>query len=376
MKLRTEPTALDIDVSLGEPTPASLLRVLIGESDVTTSARLAIDDPSIGTLAGATFTVDGYRGGVATITVEVGSISTTVPVAVRIHGVRFMDGVPAAASNWLAPGNDVAAAFAIEPGDGAVLPPGLGKLEVDFDADDADDVHEVSLTSPYADIHVFAPNTTGPRHIELTPDEWRVIASTNRGGASALDVRSTVAGGGAPVHVISAQLELADLDPSSLVFGGAAADATGTLISTPQLYRYDLPTAAIDPFVLEPSDGTGCIGCHIAVSPDGTRIAAAGKATAAGTIVGMIIDTGTRTVTTVADTSPWNTGVYDPGGRLVTSFTTTGELTLRDGATAAVIATLALGEPAAGPAISPDGHSLAYVARANIKGALSAAKCA
>lgn len=362
--LRIEPPALDIDVSLGAPVPAASLRVFATDTDVTASAKLSLDDPALGTLAGATFTPDGHRGGAATILVEAEGTSVQVAVAVRIHGVRFTGGVPASASTWLAPGNDVAAAHPVEPGDGAVLPPGLGKLEVDFGADDADDVHQVSLTSAYADIHVYAPGTPGPRHIELTADEWQAVASTNRGGAAALEVRSTTRGGGAPVHVTSAHLELADVDPSSLVFGGAAADATGALVSTPQLYRYDMPRAAIDPFVREPADGTGCIGCHIAVSPDGKRIAGAGKATAAGGIVGMIIDTGTRSVTAVADAPPWNTGVYDPGGRLVTSNTATGELALRDGATAAVIATLALGEPAAGPAISPDGHSLAYAAMA------------
>jgi len=112
--------------------------------------------------------------------------------------VRFAGGVPASASTWLAPGKDVATAHPVEPGDGAVLPPGLGKLEVDFGADDADDVHEVSLTSAYADIHVYAPGAPGPRHIELTAEEWQVVASTNRGGAAALAVRSTTRGGGAP----------------------------------------------------------------------------------------------------------------------------------------------------------------------------------
>jgi hypothetical protein len=58
--------------------------------------------------------------------------SIKVAVAVRIHGVRFTGGVPASASTWLAPGNDAATAHPVEPGDGAVLPPGLGKLEVDF----------------------------------------------------------------------------------------------------------------------------------------------------------------------------------------------------------------------------------------------------
>jgi hypothetical protein len=359
--LHLEPAALDVGVSLNIAPPAASLRVLVGDRDVTGSAILALDDPSLGTLAGSTFTPDGHRGGVATITVAAEGQLGSVPVTVRIHCTRFAAGVSASATTWLAPGNDIASTDPLEPGDGAVLPPGLGKLEVDFGADAADDVHEVSLTSPYADVHVFAPGTTGSRHIELTPDEWQVIAATDRGADATLEVRSTKSGGGSPVHVITAHVELADIDPSSLVFGGATVDATGAMTSTPQLYRYDLPHAAVTPYVIEPADGSGCIGCHVAVSRDGAHIAAAGKTSGTGTIVGMIIDTRSRSVTAVGNSPPWNTGVYDPSGRLLTSYTATGELTLRDGATAAVIGTLAIGEPAAGPAISPDGTSLAYV---------------
>ena len=59
---------------------------------------------------GATFTPDGHRGGAATILVEAEGTSVKVAVAVRIHGVRFTGGVPASASTWLAPGNDVSSA--------------------------------------------------------------------------------------------------------------------------------------------------------------------------------------------------------------------------------------------------------------------------
>lgn len=108
--LRIEPPTLDVDVSLGEPLPAASLRVLAIDTDVTASAKLSLDNPALGTLAGATFTPDGHRGGAATILVEADGTSVKVAVAVRIHGVRFTGGVPASASTWLAPGNDVAAA--------------------------------------------------------------------------------------------------------------------------------------------------------------------------------------------------------------------------------------------------------------------------
>ena len=362
-QLRVEPAAIDVDVALGEPVPAISLRALAGNADVTSTATLALDDPSLGTVAGATFTPDGHAGGTATIAVSAGGDTVAVPVEVHVHGVRFAVGVSPSVTALLAPGHDAAATYPLEPGDGAVLPPGLGGLEVDFGADDADTVSEVSLVSPFADIHIYAPGTPGPRHVALTPDEWQAIARTNRGGDATLEVRSVAASGG-PVHVLSAHVEIADVDPSAFVFGGAEVDAAGTITGRPRLYRYDPHAAASELFVAEPPGGSGCIGCHLSVSPDGKHIVAAGMTGAGGAIDGMIIDTTTRSITTIAATSPWNTGVYDPGGRLLTSYTATGDLTLRDGATAAPIATLALGEPAAGPAISPDGRELAYAAMA------------
>lgn len=357
MELRVEPATIDIDVSLGEPLPAVPLHVLFEGRDVTSEATFALDSAALGAVAGPSFVSDGHTGGTAKIAVAAHDITTSVEVTVHVHGVRFVAGAPPAASTWLAPGHDVAVSQPIEPGDGTMVPANLGTLEVDFGLAASDDIHEVSLTAPYVDLHVYAG---GAAHVALTPDEWIALSRTARGGTATIEARSTLSGGGHDVHVVTSQVEIADLDARSLVFGGGLSDANGALASTPQLYHYDMGRAAITPFVSQPADGSGCIGCHLAVSRDGRHIAAAGKANAAGTIVGMIIDTGSHAVTQIADTSPWNTGAYDPGGRLLTSWTETGDLILRDGDTAAPITTLALGEAAAGPDISPDGHALVY----------------
>jgi hypothetical protein len=354
--LRVEPEVIDVDVDLAQPAPQVELRVFLDDKDVTEEASFAVAGKPLGTMAGAQWISDGHTGGTGSITVSAAGATAMVPVTATVHETRFC-GVPAEAANWFT-SQDVAVVQPLDPEDGAVLPPTLGKLEVDFGADDADDIHEVAVTAPYLDIRVYAPGAPGPRHLELDADEWQAIGSTTRGDGFALDVRSTKTGGGAAVHTVSSHLEVADLDASTLVFGGADTDANGGLTGRPELYRYDMPHAAITPFA-----SADCIGCHIAVSPDGKRIAAAGMATpGSGVIVGMTIDVASGAVTISNDA--WNTGVYDPGGRLLTSLTATGELTLRDGTTAAPIMTVPLGEPAAGPAISSDGRSLAYAVMA------------
>jgi hypothetical protein len=357
--LRVEPAQIDLDVELHEPAPSVGLRVFRDDTDVTGRATFALAGAPVATIAEARLVSDGYTGGAATLTVSVDADTASIPVTATIHETRLVAGTSNVVPSWFTSTQDALVSQPLEPSDGAVVPPDLGALDVEFGADDADNIHEVVVTAPYLDLRVYAMGAPGPRQVSLDGDEWRAIASTARGASIALAVRSTQAGGGATVHATSATVDIADLDASELVFGGAPTDASGAIAGRPQLYRYDMHRAAVAPFAQAPADGSGCIGCHIAVSPDGKRIAGAGMVAAGGAIVGMIIDTSTRGLV-VADTSPWNTGTYDPSGLLVTSNTATGELILRDGTTAAPIATLALGEPAAGPTISLDGRFLAY----------------
>jgi hypothetical protein len=165
--------------------------------------------------------------------------------------------------------------------------------------------------------------------------------------------------GGAQAHRTDAALAIADDAMPPLLFSGSHVDATGAPTDLPALYRYDPLLARVELFVAAPQGG--CIGCHISISPDGTRIAAAGGATMGSALQGAIIDVRTRGVTFVDPASPWSTEVFDPSGALVTSYQAQGTLILRDGTTGAEKATLAIGENGAGPAISPDGGTLAYV---------------
>ncbi|HUJ62929.1 MAG TPA: hypothetical protein VLX92_30710, partial [Kofleriaceae bacterium] len=261
---------------------------------------------------------------------------------------------PPGASGWLDAATPVAVDAQLEPGDGAVLPPGLGHLDVDFAANDADDVHRVAITAPYLDLAIDAPGAPGPRHLELTPAEWAAVAAT--APSATLSVASTH-DGDATARVASATIALCDLPIGPLAFSGAPVDATGTLTAGPQLYRYDPAAAQTVPFVAAPAGG--CIGCHESISADGTRIAAAGIDN--GLFVGMIIDTQRQTIATISDDKAWTTAAFDPSGALVTAFEGGGQLALRD-ASGAMISAIATGEPADSPAISPDGSALAYVA--------------
>ncbi|MEO8553954.1 MAG: WD40 repeat domain-containing protein, partial [Kofleriaceae bacterium] len=130
------------------------------------------------------------------------------------------------------------------------------------------------------------------------------------------------------------------------------------LVQYQKLAAYVPVTARLQPALAGP-DGT-CVGCHVAVSADGTRLAA-GVASTAGGPGGILFDLKQGTIITTSDAmpTPWVAGAFDPSGVLVTS-SKTGELSVRDPMTGEVTLSVATGELATSPAISPDGKTLAY----------------
>jgi hypothetical protein len=356
--LEIEPPAIELAVDLGSAPPTAALQVLARSAngdatDVSTTATFTLDGAPVGSIAGPALASDGLTGGSATLTVTYGELAATIPVTANIYGRRVVDGTPAGAAASFAAAITSEVDANLSPGDGSVLPPDLGALVLDFGAADLDDTHEVHVTAPYLDIAVDAPGIAGgPREIALAPSEWQAIAHTARGGAIDVDVASLDSSAPATARVTSATYGIADLDASALL-AGVMVDST----AQPEIDRYDMATATLTPMLVGPSGG--CVGCHVAISADGTRIAA-GMASALGGPGGILFDAQSGNVLASSDTSgsPWVVAAFDPSGAMVT--TMNGVLSLRDGTTAAVTAELATGELATSPAVSPDGSLLAY----------------
>jgi hypothetical protein len=128
----------------------------------------------------------------------------------------------------------------------------------------------------------------------------------------------------------------------------------------PSLWRYDMRTGGAAQMFANP-DGA-CIGCHLAVSADGKRIAALIVSPTAPRLNGVVLDTGGTVLaqSDPASATPWATAAFDPGGALLAAWQ--GKLSLRDPTTGATLASIAMTDTAAAPTISPDGTALAYVA--------------
>lgn len=363
--LRVEPAVIDLVVDVALPPPAVALHVLtVGadgvERDVTSAAMFTLDGRNLGAVVGGTLTSDGLTGGAATMRIAYDRLEVTVPVTAHVTGRRIVDGAPAGAALAFTTATPTAFAAHLDPGDGAVLPPGLGRMVVSFAAPDLDDAQRVVVTAPFLDLEIVAPGVPGPRELELLPSEWGAITHTARGGALELAVQSLQSSAPAVAHVTTVGLELADLDPSSLLAGGTIGDPTDQAVVRPSLWRYDMHAGVATQMFANPTGA--CIGCHIAVSPDGGRIAALMVAPATGGNINGVVFDPSGTVLAQSDpasATPWATATFDPGGELLAGWQ--GQLSLRDANTGATLAPIAMTEAAAAPTISPDGSALAYV---------------
>jgi len=352
--LRFDPPEIALAIDLQAQAPAQPIHVLAlgadgNEGDVTVDAHLELAGTPIGAIEDGMLVSDGMTGGAATITATYGGRTASATATATVYGRRTITGTAVAGAAFAA-ASATAIDASVSPADGAVLPPNLGAFAVDFTAADTDDAHELHVTAPYLDIAVDAPGVPGPRELALDANEWQAIASTARGASISVDVASMNSHAPQDSRVAHASYDVADLDVGALLVGMMP---TG---GVPAFVRYDASTAKTTP-LLTGVNGA-CVGCHIAISPDGSRIAA-GVASTNGGPAGILFD-GSGTILATSDTSasPWVEAAFDPSGAMIGVMQ--GVLTLRDRTTANVVQTLATGELATSAAVAPDGSTLAY----------------
>jgi len=355
--LRIEPPSVEMIVTPGATPPEVVFHVFAGARDVTADASLKLDGAAIGELDGAaigeldgaTLASDGLTGGAAIVTASFGGSSGVATVTAKVSSQRIANGTSATAPDLFAAADDIAIDASLSPGDGAVLPPDLGRLEVDFAAPDADDLHEIAFSGPYLDVRVYTAGVSGPRHVDLTPLESASIAHTSRGAGVELSVRSLAVAAPVQAHASTAHLAFTDRDLATNFAFGVPAPTPGIAPA----WTYDVAAGMATPRKTE----APCVGCHYAASADGRRIAVGLGGMGFG--YGAIYDALTFAPLTAFDPNvQWFTATFDPGGRVVSSFA--GVLTLRDGASLAAIATLPAAAGATMPTIDPTGKTLVY----------------
>ena len=213
-ELRIDPPSIAMDVDLAAAPPTAALHVVsVGddgsETDVTATATYAFTGPQLGAVTAGQLASDGLTGGAATLAVTFHELSATIDVTANVHGKRIVD---SAAADAFAAATAMPAALQLAPGDGVVLPPNLGELDLAWTADPAADTHRVHITAPYLDVEVDAP---GPSAITLAPNEWQAVARTARGGAVNVDIASLQSSAPAIAQVQTATYRIGDIEAST-----------------------------------------------------------------------------------------------------------------------------------------------------------------
>jgi hypothetical protein len=330
------------------------------DGDTTARAAFSLSGTPIGHFEAATFVTEPRRGGTAIVTAVIDGETITTGVLVRVRSVRIAGGAPADAEARFGAAVDQPFDAHQTPGPLAVVPPNLGAFQVDFVASDADDLHELAITSSYLDLRVYAPGVAGSRQIVLDDVERDAMMQTSRGGGADVGIRSMTEAEPATVRASVAHVAVADLD----AVGSLLVPATAAM-ETPQLWSYDLATAIQSRWAS--GAGGGCIGCHMSVSRDGTRIAAGGPTNDGQSP--MLIDRATRYPVTVNTADPWSTGDFDGAGHLITD-SADGALAVRNQSTGDRLRTLPVAGVAMFPAVASDGTAIAYGAATTDLGAL------
>ena len=341
--LRVDPEQLDLVVELGATRPEPLYVTAQG-LDVTDAVTFSLAGAPLGQVDAHGFQSDGRTGGRAMITIAFADERVTVPVRVVLHVAR---GDAAEAPALFAAATAQSADAQLEPGDGAALPPNLATLDVNFAAPAGDDLHEVAVLAPELDFHIVGRGGRGDavtRTVSLTPAEWDAITRTVRGSHFDLITRTLASSDPATMRVASSHLTLADLElsPEILFTGKRPADPVA------QVWSYSLARGTTAPWMA--GEAGACLGCHLAISRDGKRIAAGGD---------RVIDVASRAAMAPpsAANGNWQSAAFGPDGALVTA--SSGVLRLRDGRTAMPLRDLPTEIPAAQPAVGS--ARIAYV---------------
>jgi hypothetical protein len=237
-----------------------------GGGDVTAKAKLYVDDGTMGSFNGATFTASGLAGGVTTVHAVVGDEVGSTKLTVRIKKIVIAPGAPADAPSHFGGAAGGAAPVMVYPPDGALIPPNLNELEVQFTPPAGATLFEVSFVGPALDLKIYTPCVTVGAGCGLLPDEatWKLLSHASASTTVDVGLRSSSPSG---VGAAAARkLSFGDEDLSGGLYYWAAASGS--------INRYDFGKRGqtAEKWYTAQQSGSTCVGCHV-LSRNGQRIA-------------------------------------------------------------------------------------------------------
>lgn len=355
--------------------------------DLTNEVTWTTQNASLFTMSGATAIPTGMQGGTSFVRAVAGPASGQARVLVKWTKRVVTPGAPPdAAQKFANVTNDPALAPTLAyPYDGALLPPNLPVMEVQWRPAAATTVFDVSFAGPTIDLHAFTPcnaiGATGGCGLTLDAATWSAITSTLRGEDPA-DV--VVRGAGTTPGAIGASgkasMQLASEDIRGGFYYWSTRAAAG---GAPGIFRYDFATNKAGAFFTQGQ----CAGCH-AITRDGTKMLAPVCTDARGCgrpLEVAVVDVATKQVVTPAmpvgdsDSVAWSPdnrffvttpscATFDANGACATM--ANGVMSLIDASNNARIGPVPAGAGAMYPSFANDGKKLVYARGSVYRGPL------
>lgn len=235
-------------------------------ADVTSMAKLYVDDSTLGGFSGATFTPGGLAGGVTHVHAVVGSEAGSTTLTVHLKKIVIAPGAPADAPSKFGGPAGGAAPVVVYPPDGALIPPNLNELEVQFMPPAGATLYEVRFVGPALDLAIYTPCVAVGGGCALLPDEatWKLLSHASASTTVDVGVRSSSPAG---VGTAAARkLSFGDEELSGGLYYWAAASGS--------INRYDFGKRGqtAEKWYTAQQSGSTCVGCHV-LSRNGKRIA-------------------------------------------------------------------------------------------------------
>lgn len=349
------------------PTQSFTVRATLEDGtvkDVSDDVALSLSNADLGALDGATFR-SAAIGGTSDLVARAGNLTTVARITVRLETAINDEGAdlpddPGALFDG-APEEDSRKPQLVYPGDGVLVPPNLGLLEVHFYPGDDNELFSITYDSPLSHVVVYTRCTALNGGCVYTPSEdvWRFVADTNRGteepvvvSVQGTDDEGSAKGGSGEVRVHVGAIDVA----GALYYWSTTERA---IMRVDFGARQEVPERFFPP---EGQSGT-CYGCH-ALSPDGSRMSLSQNGQNDGELTILDVESRAELLSASGDARE-QFQAWDPSSSMFAAMYGDDEppdthLRIRDGDTGAVLDEIDIGQEISHPHWSPAGDRIAF----------------